>query len=64
MAVSVGQHVHVEGWDTDIHLVTNVAGLDILSVHLQVCLLVSAQVGTGCKMFATLVTSVFGVVLA
>ena len=64
MTVGVGQHVHVESGDTDIHLVTNVAGLDILSVHLQVCLFVSAEVGTGCKMFATLVTSVFGIVLA
>ena len=61
--VGVGQHVHVEGGHTDVHLVTDVAGLGVLLAHGQVGLLVSAEVGAGGKVFATLLTSVLAGVL-
>ena len=59
MTVGVGEHVHVESWDADILLMTNVATLHILPAHLQVGLLVSGEVGAGGKTLATLIALVF-----
>ena len=60
VAVCVGEHVHVQGGNTHVHLVANVAALCVLFTHGQVGLLVSGQVGAGGKVFATLITAMLG----
>ena len=60
VAVCVGEHVHVQGGNTHIHLVADVAALCVLFTHGQVGLLVSGQVGAGGKVFATLITAMLG----
>ena len=60
VAVCVGEHVHVQGGNTHIHLVANVAALCVLFTHGQVGLLVSGQVRAGSKVFATLITAMLG----
>ena len=47
MVVGVGEEVHVEGGHTDVLLVADVAGLDVLAGQLEVDLPVSGEVGTG-----------------
>ena len=60
VAVCVGEHVHVQGGNTHIHLVANVAALCVLFTHGQVGLLVSGQVGAGGEVLTTLIALVLG----
>ena len=60
VAVCVGEHVHVQGGNTHIHLVADVAALGRVCGKLLVGLFVSGQVGAGGKVLTTLIALVLG----
>ena len=63
MTQVVSEDVHLQSGGADIELVANVAGLGRLIGQHLVGLFVSAQVGTGGKVFATLFTFILGLLM-
>ena len=60
VAEVVCEDVHLQGGGGHIHLVADVAGLDVLLCELEVGLPVPGEVGAGGEVFAALVTPMLG----